>query len=69
MLAALARHTRPSELAWMETALLRVNTAVYLDDPALDVGHPWSFDDFLAANFVVVDRSAGVSVYARTPNA
>jgi hypothetical protein len=65
----LPRHTRPSEVAWMEAAMLRMNTAVYVDDSNLDKGHPWSFDDFLAANFGVVDRSPGVAVYSRKAQA
>jgi hypothetical protein len=62
----LPRHTRASELAWTESALLdHVRRIVYLDDPELDTGHPWPFDAFLAANYSVAETYPGVTVYQR----
>lgn len=62
----LPRHTRASELAWTESALLdHVGRIVYIDDPELDTGHPWQFDDFLAANYSVAQTYPGVTVYQR----
>ena len=51
----------------MEAAMPKANSVVYVEDSFLDTGHPWQFDDFLAANFEVVNRSPGVTVYARRP--
>jgi len=62
----LPRHTRPSELAWQESAMLdHVETAVYVADPELDTGHPWQFDDFLAANYDEAGSYPGITVYRR----
>jgi hypothetical protein len=58
--------TRDSELAWEERAMLaQVEYAVYVADLDLDVGHPWPFDGFLAANYESVATSPGVIVYRR----
>lgn len=62
----LPRHTRPSELAWTEAAILqRVGSIVYVADPELDTGHPWPFDEFLAAHFRRTEASPGVTVFER----
>jgi hypothetical protein len=62
----LPRHTRASELAWQERAMLdHVETAVYVDDPELDTGHPWQFDSFLAANYTDAGSYPGITVYRR----
>ena len=62
----LPRHTRPNELAWTEAAILRnVGSIVYVADPELDTGHPWPFDDFLAAHFRRTEVSPGVTVFER----
>jgi hypothetical protein len=66
----LPHQTRQSELAWEERAMLdHVEYAVYVADPALDTGHPWQFDSFLATNYAEVGTYPGLTVYHRRPQA
>ena len=57
----------PELVAKQEDALLapQVQGLLYVDDRDLDVGHPWVFDDFLAANFVLDGQGQGYRVYRR----
>ena len=62
----LPRFTRQSEIARTEAAMLRhVGRVVYIDDPGLDTGHPWQLDEFLAANYVIVETAPGITVSER----
>ena len=57
----------PELVAKQEDALLapQVQGLLYVEDMDLDVGHPWAFDDFLAANFVLDGQGQGFRIYRR----
>jgi|GEM_PF-6441519 hypothetical protein len=57
----------PDLVAKQEDALVapQVERLLYIEDRDLDVGHPWAFDDFLAANFVLDGQGRGYRVYRR----
>ncbi|GAC1613343.1 MAG: hypothetical protein NVS9B1_21770 [Candidatus Dormibacteraceae bacterium] len=62
----LPHFTRQIEIARTEAAMrMHAGNAVYIDDPELDTGHPWQFDEFLAQNYRVVEAGPGITVYER----
>jgi hypothetical protein len=60
--------TSPTLLAEQELALAdpKVEYLLYVRDDDLDQGHPWAFDEFLAANYRVETVDRTYTLYRRT---